>query len=772
MNKRIQAIVLVLFVLAVPFAPSFAAYAQETWDISINLVSPLEQKDGMLMKVYFTIADGGAPVMNAQPVGGQIAILNNEYVANAVIKKPDIPIYIALVMDASGSMGGSAEALKNAAKLSLNNIPDDSQFAVIQFDESIALLQDFTDNPAAVSFAIDQYKVSRKGTCLYDAAYSAIESMSKLPAARRAVILFTDGKDENVNGQPCSKHKYQELVDLAMKSQVPLNTIGLSIQEGNINAVELQAMSASTGGFSLISNKDDLPATFGRIMDALKAQWMAEAVIYPKQGTNNAVLTVQLMGGETLNQAFNFESGTDYPGPPSPVSVRLDGLVLDAAQQAYVVQLALTSPELAKYVKIEVWDKQGGSKAGEYIFNDPEAFNSFLVPTEALTIDNNYDMRISAVSRDDGAAFALTRDDKGNPVTQLIHEFKFDPSSAYPNLQVQSVVDQSGDLMLNVSVTNPQLVGGFDGWLVDETTNTQVPNSNFTAPALTTTSGAITIPMKANRIDSGKYSVILRVLAKNNNVFSTTLYEGVTYKAPSIFSRLGVALIAAPIFLVGILVIILGVVAFLMFYSNRQKSMTGTPVLQGRLGGGMGKAGKAGGSSLPVSDNEPIPQRRGGTAAPPPPPPPVPVATPAASRVIAPLSASQMPTNATLIGEGPASSGNETMIAGAPAVARAYLTVIRTPAGTASPGRISVDQFPFVIGRSEGHFNVQDPNISRRHAQITYDDVRRAYFITDLQSSNGTRVNEQRLPAGQPFQLTAGAMIGLGPNVIIRFDIS
>ncbi len=79
----------------------------------------------------------------------------------------------------------------------------------------------------------------------------------------------------------------------------------------------------------------------------------------------------------------------------------------------------------------------------------------------------------------------MTRDDKGNPVTQLIHEFKFDPSSAYPNLQVQSVVDQSGDLMLNVSVTNPQLVGGFDGWLVDETTNTQVANSNFTTPPLT-----------------------------------------------------------------------------------------------------------------------------------------------------------------------------------------------------------------------------------------------------------------------------------------------
>lgn len=767
MGKILKAVILVLLVLAIPFASNNLVYAQESWDILINLVSPLEQKDGMLLKVYFTFTDGGAPVMNAQPTSGQIALLNNEYVANATIKKPDIPIYIALVMDASGSMGGSADALKNAAKLSLNNIPDNSQFSVIQFDETIALLQDFTENISAISFAIDQYKVSRKGTCLYDAAYTAIESMSKLPAARRAVILFTDGKDENVNGQPCSKHKYQELVDLAMKSQVPLNTIGLSTKEGNINAVELQAMAASTGGFSSVSSKDDLPAAFNRIMDALKAQWMAEATIYPKQGTNNAVLTVDIKEGQTLNSAFTVESSKEYPGPPSPVSVRLDGLLLNAAKQAYEVQLALTSPELAKYVKIEVWDQQGGSKVGEYIFNDPIDFNSFFVPTEPLTIDNSYEMRISAVNREDGTPFALTRDDKGNPITQLIHEFKFDPSSAYPNLQVQSIVEKSGDLLMAVTVTNPDLVGGFDGWLVDETTNTQVPNSNFSSPALSGENGTITIPMKANRISNGKFSVVLRVLAKNNNVFSSVIYEGVTYKAPSIFSRLGVALIAAPIFLVGVLVIILGVVGFLMYNSSRQKSMTGTPVLQGRLGGGMGAAGKAGGSSLPVSDNEPIPLRRGGAATP---PGPTPVATPAASRPVAPMPVSTSPANATMVGG--VVSGNETMIGSAPVIATPVLTVIRAPSGAMSQAQVMVDSLPFVIGRTEGSLIINDPNVSRRHAQIFYDDARRAYYLTDLQSSNGTLVNEKRLAPGQPAQLTNGAVIGLGANVTLRFTMS
>jgi hypothetical protein len=768
-NKTLKTIILVFLVLTISFAPNFLAYAQESWVISINLISPLEQPDGMLLKVYFTISEGhsGAPVMNPEFTSGQIALLNTNYVANATIKKPDIPIYVALVMDASGSMGGSADTLKNAAKLSLNNIPDDSLFSVIQFDENINLLQDFTKNVSAISFAIDQYSTARKGTCLYDAAYTAVESMSKLPAGRRAVILFTDGKDEKADGTVCSKHKYQELVDLAMKSQVPLNTIGLSTTEANINAVELQAMAASTGGFSAIASKDDLPSAFNRIMDALKAQWMAEAVIYPKNGSNSAVLTLTLKDNQTLNTAFTVESNTDYPGPPSPVTVSLDGLLLNAAKQAYEVQLGMTSPQLAEYVKIEVWDTQGGAKVGEYVFKDPVENNSFFIPTEPLTIGSAYELRISAINKADKTPFAIVRNDRGEASTQLVHEFKFDPSSAYPSLTVASIVEQNGDLVMNVAVTNPDLVGGFDGWLVDEVTNTQVPNSNFTSPALSATNGNITIPMKANRISNGKYSVVVRVLAKNNNVYSTVTYPGVTYKAPTLFQRLGVALIAAPIFLAGIMVIILGVVGFLMYNSSRQKSLTGTPAMQGRLGGSLGGARKSSGPVIPVADNEPIPLRHPTPAGPPP------VAAPPISRPPQPMAmpASRPPADATMTG-GSISSGDATMISSTPvAVSRPFITVIHSPTGLATPGRITVDQLPFILGRSEGNLNIPEPNISRRHAQITYDDARQAYYLTDLNSSNGTRLNEQRLTPGQPVHLAGGAMIGLGPNVTVRFDL-
>jgi FOG: FHA domain len=120
-----------------------------------------------------------------------------------------------------------------------------------------------------------------------------------------------------------------------------------------------------------------------------------------------------------------------------------------------------------------------------------------------------------------------------------------------------------------------------------------------------------------------------------------------------------------------------------------------------------------------------------------------------------------------------AGEAGATVIAAQPVIAKASLIVVRSPEDALNQGQqIALTQFPFIIGRLEGSLIIKDANISRRHAQITYEVANRSYFITDLNSSNGTRLGEQRLAAGQPVQLTRGAVIGLGPNVTLRFDLS
>jgi len=758
--------------IALGINPQSTIYAQTNWDIRINTITTVETPDHMILKAYFNVFDPstGNAVTNAELSNAQVTLLNNNLVANGDLKEPDVPIYVALVLDTSGSMAGSADVLKNAAKLALSNTPNNSFFSVVQFDEEIKLLQDFTENIAALSYAIDQMKISNRGTCLYDAAYSAVEAMAKAPAGRRAVILFTDGKDETKEGKLCSKHSYQELINLAMKGQVPIHTIGLSVNAANINSLELESMAASTGGFSAIGNQANLEKSFTEIMNALKAQWMVEATIYPRNGENNAVLSLNVSENESLNTAFVITSNTDYPGPPSPVQAQLDGLFFIPQNQSYDLQLSLTSPELVKYVKVSLWDQKGGSKAAEYIFNDPTSTNTFNIPSDQLTVGREYDIRIIAVSRSDDLPFAIVRSDDGKTSTEIVHTFTFDPSAMLPQVSIQSVVPSGNDLMVNIATTNSNLISGFDGWLVDENTKTLVQNSNFSQAKFDSNSGSILLPLEENKIPNGKYTLVVRALGNENQVYATQQYEGIVYnvKRPSFFQKVTKALIASPIYLFSIIGIILAVVVFFMVTNMREKSLTGTPVLQGRLGGkGKDKKGKRQVSALAA--DEPIPGW-------PRPTPSQPVGHPIPKQV-RPTPTSQ-PVHAT-----PAASSNmlDQTLVGAPVNLDATVVGYNAPSlpllnfNVDVPGigrQLQINQLPFSIGRNDTSLVLNDISVSRRHGEISFNPVSGAYFYTDLNSSNGSQVNGTPIPPSQPIQLSSGSRVRIGHNFEFVFTIS
>ncbi|MCB2179498.1 VWA domain-containing protein [bacterium] len=726
--------------------------AQSQWEIRLNLVSKLEAEDQMLLKLYFNVYDPatGTPLTVLNAEDAQVTLINTGYASPAMIQEPDLPIYITLVLDSSGSMGGSAQKLRDAAKLALNNIPDNALFGVVQFDEQISLLQDFTDNIPAITYAIDQYTVSTRGTCLYDAAYAAVETQANAPQGRRAVILFTDGKDEKRGASVCSTHTFQELLDLALEMQVPVHTIGLTGLNSNINELELKNLAAITGGFSFFATQDNLPEAFSQIMQSLKAQWMVQADVYPLKGVNEAVFSLMLEDGETINTAFSFESETDYPGPPSPVQARFDGLQLVAETQSYDVQMTLTSPELVGYVKISLWDADAGAKVAEYVFEDPATFNTFNIPTSDMVADRKYELRIIAVSNEDNTAFAISEDNQGNTQPELVHEFRFDPSSIFASAEIVSVTQAGSDLELNVSLTNPGMIGGFDGWLVDKTTNTQVSGSGFSLPADAADSGSIVIPMRENRIPSGKYLVVLRVLNAQGRVLTTTQYDDVTYKAPGLIQRLSIALIAAPMFLAVVVGIVLAVVAFLMVSSSRQKAMTGTPVMQGELGNSKRSRKKAAGGLMAIADDEPVLQQKAQ------------VAPPAPEKKAKPAPASK-PADSTQV-DFPEEA--ETVVLGKSQSGQPFLTGVKGPRS----GTWLISTIPFVIGREACDLVVAEPSVSRRHAEITRDNNYR-YFITDLNSSNGTKLNGKPITAGQQVPLQPGTRIDLGSNVSFQFEV-
>jgi hypothetical protein len=81
--------------------------------------------------------------------------------------------------------------------------------------------------------------------------------------------------------------------------------------------------------------------------------------------------------------------------------------------------------------------------------------------------------------------------------------------------------------------------------------------------------------------------------------------------------------------------------------------------------------------------------------------------------------------------------------------------------------RIDIGSAPAVIGRlPDCEIPLTDPNVSRRHAEIRTVDG--AHQITDLGSTNGTRVNG--IPIGH-HRLDVGDVISLG-STSIRYEAS
>lgn len=746
--QKVTVIIFFLFLLLISAIPG--VFGQSQGIIRINLIQTVELEDSMNLKLYVNLYDttSGLPFTHPRPTGAQVTLVNTGHTSPASIQTPDLPIYITLLLDSSSTMAASSQSLRDAAKISLNNPPDNSYFGVVQFDEEIKLLQDFTQNLPLVSFAIDQYTTSNQGNCLYDAVYLSIEALADAPIGRRAVILFTDGLDQRLDGTACSQRSYQELVAKALEFDVPIHTIGLKREQGNINETELRNMAGTTGGYSAFAALNDLPDAFTKIMDAMKTQLLVEASIYPEKDQNQAVLTLMLEDGSSLNTAFFIESQTNYPGPPSPVTLRMDGLQLNAETQSYDLQLAVSTPEQVSYIKVALWDKDSGSKVTDLTFDNPVDFNQFSIPTDLMSANRKYELRISAINRDDNTPFVLSVDRQGQPTYELFHEFSFDPSGIFPSVSIDSVIQEGNSLFLNVSLVNTRLISGFEGWLVDKDTNTQVKDSRFILPADAAIDGQIELPTREIRLPTGTYMVILRLLNEQNQVLMTTQFDEVTFIAPGLFQRIGVALIAMPIFIVLIVGILMALVIFLMINASKQKKISSTPVMKNQLGSQKQKQPRSDGLQAIASDEPYIVKDKSTTA----------------RQNTKPKPGKTTPVQDETVLYNQAESSDQTIVF-EDAVMQPRLSLVKG----SQKGTWEITKTPYIIGRREVNLVLDIPSISRQHVEITRDDDHN-FYITDLNSSNGTLLNGHRLKTGQTVPLPDGALIELGPEAALKFE--
>jgi hypothetical protein len=296
MKKLLKSIMLLLALVGMALPTT--ASAQASRKMVINYTESIEEADYYLLNVYFNVLDGDSVenIVDEDVKSAEFTLLEMNTKTAAEVSKPNTPFYISLVLDSSGSMNRAAQPMRDAAKEAIGSAPEGAFFSVVTFNDKVTILHDYSNDPDTIKRAIDKAQsIPNAGTCLYDAIFSSLEEMAKIPQGRRAIVVFTDGRDEKADGTVCSLHSYNDVVTLANRSnyRIPIHTIGLSSNNARINKTELESMSSQTGGYSVIGTQGELSAKFGLIMRALASQWLGSAKLFPTQGTHNAAaLTV------------------------------------------------------------------------------------------------------------------------------------------------------------------------------------------------------------------------------------------------------------------------------------------------------------------------------------------------------------------------------------------------------------------------------------------------------------------------------------------------
>lgn len=475
---HLRAIRLKLFLLTLLLALPMLLQAQSGLRTFINYFVFQEEEDALNLQVYFNLVDsGGRVVEDVEAESVNVQVDGQQYTANTT--QPDSPFYIAMVLDASGSMTSANPDMRAAAQEAVDSAPEQARFAVMSFSEreNIELIQDFTPDSNRTKSNIDEVRsIPNGGTCLYDAAYQAIQRVNDQPPGRRAVILFTDGVDETASGETCSQNTLADVLSFATQAQsrVPLYVVGMSgTSEGStrINTAELRRMAQETGGISAIGQQADLTSLFDTLMTALNNQWLAQVDIYPTAGQHQALLTPVLDDGtRAATVGITINASRDFT-PPMVLSP--GGVTYDVERDITTIRLSAQGAERADSLVLEVIDQE--TNLTEETLTVSGVPNEVEIPGENLTAEHEYIVRINGQNAD------------GQPTMEQPLEvpFVYNPPPGQAITEVQSnilgiqLTENRDQVRVNMNTLGASQVKFLELSLVDAETQTIVPDSTI-----------------------------------------------------------------------------------------------------------------------------------------------------------------------------------------------------------------------------------------------------------------------------------------------------
>jgi VWFA-related protein len=246
---------------------------------------------------------------NEQPVGGLTAadfkVREDEVPQEPINVAAQVqPLSVIVTLDTSGSMNKAIGTAKEAAASFVDGLGSGDSVGVIGFSRTVSLLSPMSGAKAEAKKAIEGL-AARGDTALFDALYASLDATRGRPG-RRAVVLLSDGVDDDGFGKILSKKTSADVLVLAKELNVPVFTIGLGSE---IDEKTLRAVATESGGaYFSAATADDLATLYQKLGKQLSGQYhITYTSNLPGDGS---VHTIQLLqGGLRGAKAYQSPSG-------------------------------------------------------------------------------------------------------------------------------------------------------------------------------------------------------------------------------------------------------------------------------------------------------------------------------------------------------------------------------------------------------------------------------------------------------------------------------
>jgi len=231
-----------------------------------------------VVSLNVTVTDQGRNFVTSLEQGDFVVFEDGVKQDVTYFNKSQLPVALSLLIDTSASMEDKLRLAQEAAIGFTRRMKPDDITQVIDFDNRVSILQQFTSDRAALENAIRQ-TVPNGSTSLHNAIYISIKELKKVRASsagdvrRQAIVVLSDGEDTS------SLVPFEEVLDLAKRSEVIVYTIGIRGRDLGARGFPeaefvLKQFAQETGGRSFFpTGATELDGIYAQIADELAAQY-------------------------------------------------------------------------------------------------------------------------------------------------------------------------------------------------------------------------------------------------------------------------------------------------------------------------------------------------------------------------------------------------------------------------------------------------------------------------------------------------------------------